>query len=192
VNRVEHVAARRITPRVRLGAIAALALAAAFGVWHVTRPSSQPSAEQTVAPTPARGARTVSIANLLSVAAKDSYPVYWAGSRPRMRYELTEASGGRVYIRYLPAHVRAGDPRARLTIGTYPVQDAYAQVQAAARRPGAVVFHLTGGTIAVYNKSRPTNVYLATPGSPVQVEVYHPTPNTARKLVLEKQIVPVG
>ena len=195
VLRDERIAARAIrAPRVRLAALVALALAAAFIVWLVTRPGSSrsdPSVEPAV-PSSGAGAQVVAIAKLRALATP-GHPVYWAGPRAGMRYELTEAAAGRLYVRYLPVHVQAGDPRARfLTIGTYPVQNAYAQVQAASRRPGAVVFHLAGGTIAVYNRTRPTNVYLATPGSPVQVEVYDPDARAARKLVLEEQVARVG
>ena len=96
-------------------------------------------------------------------------------------------------MRYLPAGVQAGDPRGGrfLTIGTYPKQDAFAQVQAAGRLPGAVTLKLAGGRIAVYNRSRPTNVYLAFPGSLVQVEVYDPSAWTARHLALTGQVAPI-
>jgi hypothetical protein len=135
------------------------------------------------------GASAVSPAALRVVAKRR--PLYWVGPRTGVRYELTEAAGGRLFLRYLPAGIEVGDRRGRLTIGTYPVAHAFEQVQAAAKRPRGVLLHLGDGAIAVYNRSRPTNVYLASPGSPVQVEVYDPNARVARQLVLEKRVTPV-
>ena len=42
---------------------------------------------------------------------------------------------GRVFVRYLPQGVSAGDPRAGfVTVGTYPDASAYANLERAARR----------------------------------------------------------
>jgi hypothetical protein len=120
-------------------------------------------------------------------------PVHWAGPRRGFRYELTTTPKGRVYIRYLPRGVRLGDPRATfLSIGTYPQRDALATVRAAAKRPGAVTAELRGGALAVYDRNRPTSVFVASPGADYQVEVYHPDANRALRLVVSEQIVPIG
>lgn len=118
--------------------------------------------------------------------------MYWAARRPGLRYELTE-TGNRTYIRYLPANVAAGDPRARfLTIGTYADRNAFAQTRTAGRRPAAVTLSLGDGGIAVYSTKNPTSVYFAYPGSGAQVEVYDPSARTALRLVLSHQVVPIG
>lgn len=109
-----------------------------------------------------------------------------------MRYELTRTTAGNTFIRYLPSNARAGDRRALfLAIGTYRVRNPFAQIQAAARRSGAVTMSLAGGGLAVYDPAKPTSVYFAYPASKVQVEVYDPNPRTARHLVLGSQAVPI-
>jgi hypothetical protein len=52
----------------------------------------------------------VSQGQLERFAGTLDYPVYWAGPKPGYSYELT-AAHGRVWVRYLPAGVKAGDPR---------------------------------------------------------------------------------
>ena len=51
---------------------------------------------------------------------------------------------------------------------------------------------VTGGGIAFYSKSAPTSVYVAYPGSNVQIEVYDPSAAQAAQLVTSGKIVPVG
>jgi hypothetical protein len=66
---------------------------------------------------------------------------------------------------------------------TYRVADALAVTIGAARRSGAVRIAVGGGGVAFYSKRRPTNVYLAFPDSDVQIEVYDPSADLARRLV---------
>ena len=40
-------------------------------------------------------------------------------------YELSQRSGGQVFVRYLPSGSKAGDTRPLLTVATYPVENAY-------------------------------------------------------------------
>ena len=61
-----------------------------------------------------------------------------------------------------------------------------------AKASGESSFDAPRGAIAVYSKSRPTNIYLAYPGSDVQIEVYDPSPAQARSLVASGRVVPVG
>jgi hypothetical protein len=186
------LARTRALPRVRVGAIVAIALAAGFVTWLVMRPGSDGKAlSQTalVRATP----QIVPPARLRALVATLGHPLYWAGARAGLRYELTQAAAGNTYIRYLPPDVQVGDRRPRfLAIGTYPEQDAFAQTKAAGKRAGAVTLKLPGKGIAVYDRARPTSVYLAYPDSNVQVEVYDPTARTARLLVLAGQVVPIG
>ena len=183
------VARTRALRGVRIGAVVAVGLAAAFVAWLFVRPQTDasPTAQSGAAAAP----RLVSGPRLRAIAAAVRYPIYWASPRRGMRYELTQ-SGSRTYVRYLPGNVRAGDPRPRfLAIGTYADRNAFAQTRAAGRRRGAVIVDLGGGGIAVYSRQHPTSVYFAYPGSGVQVEVYDPSADTARALVLRHRVVPI-
>ena len=49
-----------------------------------------------------------------------------------------------------------------------------------------------GGGLAVYSVEAPNNVYVAFPGSDVQVEVFDPRPKRALRLVTSGRVAPVG
>jgi hypothetical protein len=137
--------------------------------------------------------KAASVSNLKSLAVTLGHPIYWAGAEPKVTYELTKTKSGRVYIRYLPAGVKVGSPRPDyLTVGTYPQQDAFAALEAAAAKNGAMTIKLAGGGLASIDPKHPTSVYLASPKADVQVEVYSPNAARARKLVSSGAITPVG
>jgi hypothetical protein len=192
VEETAPVSVPRALPRLRIGAVVAVALAAGFVTWLVLRPGGD-KAGSPAAPAGARAVpHFVPAARLRAVAATLGHPLYWAGERRGTRLELTEAGGGRTFIRYLPRRVKAGDPRARfLAVGTYARPNAFAETRTAGRKPGVVTVTLGGGGIAVYDPVRPTSVYFASRGSPVQVEVFDPNARVARSLVLERQVVPI-
>lgn len=130
-------------------------------------------------------------AELRSFAASAPNPVYWAGPRTGQTYELFKTSDGRVYVRYLPAGVKVGDPRPQfLTVGTYPLANAFAATKRISRSPGRVTRALPGGGIAVFSPGT-SSVYFSYPGAKYQVEVYAPSPATTRSLVLNGQVVPI-
>jgi hypothetical protein len=184
------VAARSRLPRLRVGAVTALALAVGFVTWIVLRPGTDRRSVSQAASSPAP--EIVATARLRSLAAALGHPLYWAGAQRGMRYELTQTAGDRTFIRYLPAGVNAGDRRPGfLAIGTYREQGAFAQTRAAGQRPGGVTMKLAGTGLAVYNRGRPTSVYFAYPGSDLQVEVYDPNARIARRLVLAGRVVPI-
>jgi hypothetical protein len=114
-------------------------------------------------------------------------PLYWAGRQPDVSYELTQTPDGRVYVRYLPSGAQVGSAQPYLTIGTYPVANAYATTRAASQKPGSVVIEIPGG-VAFYSRRRPTSVYIAYPGVNEQVEVYDPSPARAHDVVAQHQI----
>jgi hypothetical protein len=119
-------------------------------------------------------------------------PVYWAGPKDGVEYEVTTTPSGRTYVRYLPAGVSAGDSRADfLVVGTYPQAHAFADLQHAASGPRSISFHIDHGGVMVYAFRRPTSVYVGYPGRKYQVEVYDPSGDAARKLVATGKIVPV-
>jgi len=132
-----------------------------------------------------------SVADLRALVSSSGYPVYWAGLRSGATYELSRLSDGRVYVRYLPNGVNVGAPEALPTVGTYPLQGAFAAVQAIAQRPGATQVKLSDGGIAVTDPAHPTSVYIAYPHGKVEVEVFNPSPARAGQLVKAGLIVPV-
>ena len=141
---------------------------------------------------PSAGAVLVSQAQLEQLAESVDHPVYWAGPREGFSYELTETADGRVFIRYLPAGVAAGDPRPDfLTVGTYSRPSAFAGLKGAAKREGSVSVNIADGGLAVFDSKKPTSVYFGYPGTKYQVEVFAPSGETARSLVLGGKIKPV-
>jgi hypothetical protein len=188
--RIDQGATRRRPtrlPQVRIGAVAAIAVAVAFVTWLIVHNGNESSGPKQT------GSVAVSVGELRSLQASLRRPVYWAGSKSGFQYELTKTSQGQLYVRYLPAGVDVGDAQARfLTVGTYPQAKAFARLQAAARARGAVTVPIRGRGLAFYNKRRPTSVYFTYPGANYQVEVYDPSPALARSLVASGRVRPVG
>jgi hypothetical protein len=143
--------------------------------------------------TPIAGGRPaiVSQTQLERFAATLDYPVYWAGPKPGFSYELT-AGRGRVWVRYLPAGVKAGDPRPNfLVVGTYKQPNSFAGLRRAAKQPDAESERISDGGLLVFNSARPTSVYFSYPGVKYQVEVYEPSAEAARALVTAGKATPV-
>jgi hypothetical protein len=132
-----------------------------------------------------------SIADMRALAASSGHAIYWAGKQTGTTYELSELSGGGIFVRYLPAGVRAGDSQPHLTVATYPVHGAYAAVKKLALRPGATSIKVSNGGIAVIDPAHPGSVYLAYPRADVEVEVFDPAAGRAHRLVAGGAIVPV-
>jgi hypothetical protein len=136
--------------------------------------------------------RAATAAQLAAAARAHGHPLYWAGPRGGATYELTEATDGRVYVRYLEQGVAVGDKGTdHVTVGTYPQADPLAQLREAAAASGAETFAVDGG-IAYTDPAHPRSVYVAYRGAGVQVEVYDPRPGQARALIERGEIVPVG
>jgi hypothetical protein len=133
-----------------------------------------------------------SLADLRALASSSGYPVYWAGPQTGATYELSRLSDGRVYVRYLPKGVEVGAQEALPTVGTYPVQNAFAAVHAIAQRPGATQVALSNGGIAVTDPAHPASVYIAYPHGRVEVEVFNPSSRHASQFVRADRIVPVA
>jgi len=180
-----HAHSDNYAPLLLLGV--AVALAAALVGWLMLRGNAP------VAPTfLSTGPALVSSAQLERASAALGSPIYWAGPRHGYSYELTVTSGGRVYLRYLPRRVKAGDPRANfLTVGTYRGDDAYADLQLASTGKTVHSTRLPGGGLMVAPKRLPKSVYLASSGSPYQVEVYDPAAGHSQLLVRNGSITQV-
>jgi hypothetical protein len=121
------------------------------------------------------------------------HPVYWAGEMPPDQLELRVEAEGSVYLRYLPPGTEAGDPeQSFLTVGTYPVADAVAALERSAADSETEVEAGPGEAVILPNPDSRGSVYLAYPGSDLQIEVYDPTPGRSLRLIRSGAIVPVG
>ena len=164
----------------------AIVVTAAVVVWLLAR-----GADSKATPAAKSGPTFVSQAQLERFASSLDNPVYWAGPKPGFSYELT-ATNGRVWVRYLPAGVKAGDPRPNfLVIGTYRQPHAFAGLLAAAKQPDSRSKRIADGGLLVYSSERPTSVYFGYPGVKYQVEVYAPSPRSAHSLVASGEVTPV-
>src|SRR5205085_695900 len=103
-------------PKLRIGAVVALAAAAGFAAWLAvgrTHDTTSGSASSTVG-----NAVPISLSGLKTLGSALNRSIYWAGVHAGSQYELTQASDGRVWIRYLPAHEKIGEQATPyLTIG---------------------------------------------------------------------------
>jgi len=138
------------------------------------------------------GATALRESDLRQLAKTASGPIYWNGPKAGVTYEVTQSQNGRIFLRYLPTGDAPGTDKQLLTIGTYPVPDAFAVTKQAASGAGAVVVKTTDGSIAFYNESTPTNVYLAYPGKDYQIEVFDPNARVAQQIVASGQVQPVS
>jgi hypothetical protein len=170
---------------VRLGAVAAVVIGAAILAWLVLGGDDDEGGR-------ANEPQAVSVEDLQEEAGSSQVPVYWAGPQAGTTYELTETSDGSVYVRYLAEDAEIGDPSPDfLTVATYPLENGYARVPAAAEEEGAETEELPNGGLALVDAARPSSVYLAYEGEPYQVEVYDPSPDRALELVTSGAIQPV-
>jgi hypothetical protein len=181
---------------VRIGAVVALALAAAFVVWLLVRGNDDSSSEPTTAQTTttaATGPVAATPAALRALSDEVGHPIYWIGPQRGRTYELTRTASGRIFVRYLPSGAKVGNRSASYTIvGTYPVSKALQVLQDLSKQPGEKRASVPGGGLAVYSTSSPTNVYVAYPGSDVQIEVFDPSAAKALRLVTSGRVAPVG
>jgi hypothetical protein len=174
------------------GLVVGLAGAVALGAWIA---SDETATKVTTSQAEPKGRTSVAAdgPELAREAASVGHVVYWVGPVSNRRYELTQTEDGRAYVRYLTVGVEPGDVRPQfLTVGTYPVDNAYGITQAAAARAGARRVRAPAGAVAFTTTSRPQSVYLAYEGSDLQIELFHPTPQQARRLVESGRIRPVG
>jgi hypothetical protein len=178
-------------PRSGFASVLVVALAAGFVAWILVdrNEAATPTSVAATAP-PSSGPRLSTVDGLSALAGLRGQPVYWVGPRPGAFYEVTE-SDGRVFVRYLRARAQLGSPRPDfLAVASYPSPDAYADIEVAARRPGAVTIAIPDG-LAVYDQASPTSVYLAHRGATQQIEVYSPSAVEARQVVASGLVRPV-
>jgi hypothetical protein len=172
---------------VRVGG-ALTVLGVGFGVWLFAVSDRSPNA----ATASKAEAVLLSAQDLGDVSTQTHHPVYWAGSIAGTSYEFTRTNDGRIYVRYLPEGVDAGDPRPMYTtVGTYPRPNAYSVLRHASTRPGAKAYDTTGGALVVTNTKTPTSAYFAFKNSPYLVEVFNPSAWKALQLTLSGQVRPI-
>jgi hypothetical protein len=164
---------------VRVLLVAALAAAAAFLLLAGGREEASTAAEPAVVAAP----------GLADFARDRGGPVYWGGSISGTRLELTETPSG-VFVRYLGTGVAAGDERPALTVATYPMANAFSTATRRSRQPGMASRRTRNAGIAVWDRDRPTSVYVAFRGSPALVEVFAPDARDAKALALSGRIRP--
>lgn len=167
--------------RFRLGALVALAAIAGIVIWLAVGGNNSTS--------PAPGAVEISPPGLKSLAGALRQPIYWVGPATNVTYELTRPGEGRILLGYVQSGESDKDPH--LTIGTYPMTNAYAVTQNVANGPHTVKIKVGGGAVAFYNKRYPLSAFISYPGSSFQIEVYDPTPGRARELVASGKVQPV-
>jgi hypothetical protein len=182
----EHPASTpRRVPRVRAGAVVALAVVAGVVAWLALRGGNDSSKQ----PTRLSGAVAASVSQLSNVAASVDHPIFWLGPKKGYTYELLETRSGKVYIRYLPAGVPVGTNEPYLTVATYPFSGAYAALDKA---KNATRVKLAHDGLAVLDSAYPKSVHVAYPGVDYQVEVFDPTPQRAFSLVSSGQLAFFG
>jgi hypothetical protein len=180
-------------PRVRLGAVVALAAAAGIIAWVAIgsgdggNSSSAPATKGPVAA--GHTAVGLSASGLRTLAGKVKQQIYWDGTKPGYLYELTRLNDGRIYVRYLPPGVKVGDKRAKfLIIATYPFPGAFSALQKVSDGEAVKV---PGGGIALVHQSYPKSVHLAFPGVDYQIEVYDPSPKRSLEVATSGKVRPV-
>jgi hypothetical protein len=179
--------------RVRFGAVLALLVAAGFIAWAALGGAGSSNSTATTGTTPASSSTPqqsvgtdpvpLSYRGLRTLVRALKQPVFWVGKKPHRTYEFRQTTDGKIYVRYLPPGVHAGDPRTFLTVATYPLLNAFSVTQAAARGGGSTELHAGKSAAAFYGKDSETNAYVAFAGMNYQIEVYSPKSGLARRLV---------
>ncbi len=137
-------------------------------------------------------AEVVSPDSLRQTSSEAATPIYWAGEQDGTELELSQPDEDRTYVRYLTDDAAAGDERADfLTVSTYAQPNAVAVLRRQSERSGGTIGHAPGNATVYYDQANPRSVYLAYPGSSVEVEVYDPSFERALRLVDSGQIVAV-
>jgi len=181
-------------PRVRVGAVIALAAAAGLLAWVVIDRggnSSNPAVPTASASLGDHiGPIGLSAQGLATLAHALKKPIYWAGPKAGYTYELTRTRDGKIYVRYLPSGVKVGDRRANfLIVATYPYAHAFRALKAISNGKGVT---LPDGGFALPDPNYPKSVHLAYRGVNYEVEVYDPSPAQSQAAALSGQVQPVS
>jgi hypothetical protein len=187
-------ASERSSERVRVTAVVAVAVAVGLLVWLllIRGGDDDSTSASNQGPAEAQQISVVSESELLGALKGVGYPVYWAGPRVEVEYEVSRPSSDRTFIRYLPEGEEAGSEKQFLTVGSYRQPDALSRIQELGQEPGAVLVQAAGGGSAYAEGPEATSAYLSFPGVETQIEVFDPQGGEALKLIRSGAIVPVG
>lgn len=163
-----------------------VALLAVGGVvlWNLlSRPAQPAAADQTISSALGLepGVPTIVAESELTSLSADVGPVYWAGPREDVQYEVTATGDGSTFIRYLPTDVEAGSDDQFLTVGTYSAIDGYTALSSA-NEDDADVIKTDSGAVVVTFAEAPLSTYFAFPAGSFQVEVFSPEEGESREL----------
>jgi len=182
------------TGRIRPTAAIAVAIVVGLLIWLLLikggGDDSTPEGNQ--ASSQPKAVSVVSESELLGALKGTGYPIYWAGPRAEVGYEVSRPSSDRTFIRYLPKGEKAGTEKTFLTVGSYQQAGALARIKELGQKPGAVLVQAAGGGAAYAEGPDATSAYLAFPGVDTQIEVFDPKGGEALSLIRSGAIVPVG
>jgi hypothetical protein len=137
-------------------------------------------------------AQVVSADSLREASSEGTTPIYWAGEQEETELELSQPDKNRTYVRYLSGDAEAGDKRADfLTVSTYAQPNAVTSLRRQGKRSGGTITRAPGNGTVYFNRTNPKSVYLAYPGTPVEIEVFDPSFKRALRLVESGQVVAV-
>ncbi len=101
--------------------------------------------------------------------------VYWTGAMRGAKYTINAQNVNTIYVRYLPDGEGISDqtPKYRV-IATYKQVNAYDATLTAGNQENGVSFAKPNNSVVYYNKTVPTNVYVAFKAKPFQIEIFDP------------------
>lgn len=175
----------------RVSAVVAVVLAVGLLVWLLVQGGSGSSTTTTEESAAAKTVKVVPESELLKAMKGVGYPVYWAGPRLGVEYEVQRVPG-RVYVRYLPKGEKPETEKPFLTVGSYEEPEALASIRDLGQKSGAILVKIPNGGSAYAEGPQATSAYMAFPGVDVQVEVYDPEAGKALSLIRSGAIVPVA
>ena len=118
-----------------------------------------------------------------------SQPIYWAGPKKNMGYEFWRVPNKNIFVRYLPAGVKAGEDCPKcLIVGTYPLLDAYNSLKKQSDNKGTPG---PDGSYVWQPSDNKTSVYIAWKRIPYEVEVYNKNPQKAATIALSGDVQPI-
>jgi len=175
----------------RLAVLGVIGVAAAVTIAFVVGKGGKSSPGTTQVKVAPIGPTLVSASGLKTLARDLGQVIYWAGPVAGDKYEVTRSTTNDVYVRYLPAGVKAGtQERKHLLIVTYPLAGALDSLVASTNRELLTVAGGKGGLAAVV-RGAPTNVRVAFPNVDFEIEVFDPSPRKARHVATSAALKPV-